>query len=147
MYTLIFLLRETLEPVLSYAKFLAHYDQTIVRLLHENNDKQENPSAVPAAQHRQSFLSPVDWLMGPPAESELPSENIHREWEKHHKTHREDCSSPKYIMMPNNQFRLAWDVFMALLLCMLAFWIPYRVCFYWNDDEVSQSCITSFSFY
>eukprot|EP00956_Cyclotella_meneghiniana_P026266 scaffold56342_cov36-Cyclotella_meneghiniana.AAC.1 len=43
--------------------------ETIVRLLHENNDKQGNSSAAPAAQHRQTFLSPVDWLMGPPAES------------------------------------------------------------------------------
>eukprot|EP00956_Cyclotella_meneghiniana_P023589 scaffold46165_cov127-Cyclotella_meneghiniana.AAC.2 len=41
----------------------------IDRTRRSNLAKRGNSSAAPAAQHQQSFLSPVDWLMGPPAES------------------------------------------------------------------------------
>jgi hypothetical protein len=42
---------------------------------------------------------------------------------------------PKYIILPQNKCRLAWDVILAIVLCVMAFYVPYRVCFYWNDDE------------
>ena len=71
--------------------------------------------------------------MGPPVENQ-PSENIYSEWEKQKHQH-DERPPPIYIMLPHNQFRLAWDVFMACLLCVMAFYIPYRVCFFWNDEE------------
>lgn len=117
--------------------------QTIVRLLHENNDE----SSAKTTQHRrESFLSPLDWLVSPPpTEAELPSENIHREWERR-KTQLIERPPPKYIMLPQNQFRLSWDVLMACLLCVLAFWIPYRVCFYWNDEDEGDETSPVFVF-
>jgi hypothetical protein len=105
--------------------------ETIVRLLHENND---NTSMNVTAHWRESIFSPLDWLIGPPTEAQLPPENIHRDEEVKRKSVNEN-PPPRYIMLPQNQFRLAWDVIMALLLMIMAFYIPYRVAFYWNDEE------------
>lgn len=41
---------------------------------------------------------------------------------------------PWYILLPHNQFRTAWDIFMSCLLLILAFYIPFRVCFYFDED-------------
>ena len=39
-----------------------------------------------------------------------------------------------YILLPHNRFRTAWDIFMTCLLLILAFYIPFRVCFYFDED-------------
>ncbi|KAL7502499.1 hypothetical protein ACHAXN_000448, partial [Cyclotella atomus] len=114
--------------------------ETIVRLLHENND---NTSMNVTAHRRESIFSPLDWLIGPPTEAQLPPENIHRDEEVKRKSVIEN-PPPSYIMLPQNRFRLAWDVIMALLLMIMAFYIPYRVAFYWNDEEEEDSTVFIF---
>ena len=82
-----------------------------------------------------TLLSPFDWLMGP-VNDEILLENIHDEWEQ--KQEIENISLPWYILSPQNKFRLGWDLFMAWLLSIMAYYIPFRVCFYWDavvEDE------------
>jgi hypothetical protein len=98
-----------------------------------------------STKHRESFFSPLDWLTAPPVDAELPSEDIYKEFQEK-QSKQMGRPSPKYIMLPQNQFRLAWDFFMALLLCAMAFYIPYRVCFYWNDDEEEDETSPIFLF-
>lgn len=45
---------------------------------------------------------------------------------------------PWYILLPHNRFRTAWDIFMTCLLLILAFYIPFRVCFYFDEDMGSD---------
>ena len=45
---------------------------------------------------------------------------------------------PWYILLPHNRFRTAWDIFMAWLLSIAAFYIPFRVCFYFDEDTASD---------
>lgn len=94
--------------------------------------------------HRESFFSPFDWLVAPPADSQISEANIHEEFEEKRKLM--ERPPPKYIMLPQNHFRLAWDFFMAILLCIMAFYIPYRVCFYWNDEEEEDETSPVFLF-
>eukprot|EP00984_Skeletonema_dohrnii_P027475 scaffold17009_cov78-Skeletonema_dohrnii-CCMP3373.AAC.2 len=42
---------------------------------------------------------------------------------------------PWFIIMHNQKARLSWDVIMAIILSVMAFYIPYRVCFFWEQDE------------
>ena len=45
---------------------------------------------------------------------------------------------PWFILLPHTRFRTAWDVFMAWLLSILAFYIPFRVCFYFDEDPATE---------
>ena len=62
---------------------------------------------------------------------------------------------PWYILLPHNRFRTAWDIFMTCLLLILAFYIPFRVCFYFDEDadtdrqalfwiELAADCLFAF---
>ena len=44
----------------------------------------------------------------------------------------------KYIVDPHGTFRITWDIFMSLILLYIAFYVPYRVCLYWDDENTSQ---------
>ena len=46
---------------------------------------------------------------------------------------------PWFILLPHTRFRTAWDVFMAWLLSILAFYIPFRVCFFFVEDPATES--------
>jgi hypothetical protein len=127
--------------------------KTIVRLLvdgrqsDEDEDADEGKDNTNTTTSRQSrgnrtrdslfhsVFSPSDWLMvsshDTPVQTDL---DIHREWERR-KSLLIERPPPKYIILPQNKFRLAWDVILAIVLCVMAFYVPYRVCFYWNDDE------------
>eukprot|EP00804_Cyclotella_cryptica_P024772 CCRYP_001743-RA/>CCRYP_001743-RA protein AED:0.39 eAED:0.37 QI:0/0.5/0/1/1/1/5/0/703 len=127
--------------------------ETIVRLLHENEvtpgvtvgDTSDDASKQ-TYHRRESLFSPVDWWMSPSSENQMPpSEDIHREWEKR-KLLLVERPPPKYIMLPQNKFRLAWDVIMAFLLCVMAFYVPYRVCFFWEDDDEGDETSPVFIF-
>ena len=53
----------------------------------------------------------------------------------HHKgTFYIPSKKPWYILLPHNRFRTSWDIFMTCLLLILAFYIPCRVCFYFDED-------------
>ena len=45
---------------------------------------------------------------------------------------------PWYILLPHSRFRTAWDIFMTCLLLILAFYIPFRVCFYFDEDTATD---------
>lgn len=45
---------------------------------------------------------------------------------------------PWFILLPHTRFRTAWDIFMAWLLSILAFYIPFRVCFYFDEDTATE---------
>ena len=45
---------------------------------------------------------------------------------------------PWFILLPHTRFRTAWDVFMAWILSILAFYIPFRVCFYFDEDPATE---------
>jgi len=42
-----------------------------------------------------------------------------------------------YIIHPSAQGKTSWDIFMSLVLAYVAFYVPYRVCLYWDDDELT----------
>ena len=45
---------------------------------------------------------------------------------------------PWFILLPHTRFRTAWDIGMAWLLSILAFYIPFRVCFYFDEDPATE---------
>ena len=93
---------------------------SIMRILKDQKSSQTEPSRSNVVD---TILSPVDWLMGP-VDDNLPDENIHEAWE-----HKQELQSPRrwYIFLPHSKFRLTWDLFMAWLLSLMAFYIPFRV--------------------
>ncbi|KAL7449679.1 hypothetical protein ACHAWC_001720, partial [Mediolabrus comicus] len=40
--------------------------------------------------------------------------------------------------------RLTWDGCLAIILCILSFYIPYRVCFYWEQESYDEESILIF---
>mmetsp|Transcript_18439 Transcript_18439/g.39934 ORF Transcript_18439/g.39934 Transcript_18439/m.39934 type:complete len:750 (-) Transcript_18439:98-2347(-) len=48
---------------------------------------------------------------------------------------------PWYIILPHNKYRTGWDIFMAWLLSILAFYIPFRVCFYFDSADSDRKAI------
>lgn len=78
------------------------------------------------------MLSPVDMLLGSGVDDISLDADVHDDWQKKREI---EVSSPWYIIHPSSKFRLVWDLVMAALLSVLAFYIPFRVCFYWNDVQ------------
>mmetsp|Transcript_17614 Transcript_17614/g.27611 ORF Transcript_17614/g.27611 Transcript_17614/m.27611 type:complete len:612 (-) Transcript_17614:717-2552(-) len=79
-----------------------------------------------------SILSPVDYLMGPG----ITSNDDFEMWQRH-----EDEQQKKkawFIILHHEKFRLSWDALMAIILSICAFYIPYRVCFFWEDDDDAE---------
>jgi hypothetical protein len=113
-----------------------HSQQTILRIL---NDKSETPKVEKRRSSRSidTFLSPLDWLMGSSTDVDAPLIKVHDEWE-HKRVLSDTVTHPWFIMLPHNKFRLGWDVVMAWLLCIMAFYVPFRVCFYWEDTLDDQ---------
>eukprot|EP00970_Alexandrium_tamarense_P004727 scaffold783_cov197-Alexandrium_tamarense.AAC.20 len=110
--------------------------ETILRIL---NDKSETPKVEKRRSSRSidTFLSPLDWLMGSSTDVDAPLIKVHDEWE-HKRVLSDTVTHPWFIMLPHNKFRLGWDVVMAWLLCIMAFYVPFRVCFYWEDTLDDQ---------
>ena len=53
--------------------------------------------------------------------------------------HKQDISGkPKYIFLPNGNFRVVWDMYIGLLLLYVAAWVPYRVTFLGDLGEILQ---------
>eukprot|EP00520_Triparma_pacifica_P006086 CAMPEP_0118657744 /NCGR_PEP_ID=MMETSP0785-20121206/14188_1 /TAXON_ID=91992 /ORGANISM="Bolidomonas pacifica, Strain CCMP 1866" /LENGTH=810 /DNA_ID=CAMNT_0006550695 /DNA_START=182 /DNA_END=2610 /DNA_ORIENTATION=- len=53
--------------------------------------------------------------------------------------HRQDFSKkPWYIILPNGNFRVGWDMYVGLLLLYVAAWVPYRVTFLGKLDTPWQ---------
>lgn len=48
-------------------------------------------------------------------------------------------AASKFIIDPHGTFRMCWDVWMAFVLVYIAFYVPYRVCLYWDDGELSST--------
>ncbi|KAL7551021.1 hypothetical protein ACHAWF_014220 [Thalassiosira exigua] len=108
---------------------------SIMRILKERETSNEEAAARSSL--ADTILSPVDWLLGP-VDDIPPNENIHKAWESKREL---DSHNPRpwYILLPYSRFRSAWDLFLACLLCLLAFYIPFRVCFFWEDEEEASS--------
>ena len=51
------------------------------------------------------------------------------------------AKKPWYIILPHNKYRTGWDIFMAWLLSILAFYIPFRVCFYFDSADSDRKAI------
>jgi hypothetical protein len=53
--------------------------------------------------------------------------------------HKQDISGkPKYILLPNANFRVGWDMYIGMLLLYVAAWVPYRVTFLGELDDILQ---------
>ena len=99
--------------------------ESIMRLLKDQGD-QPKPTK---SNHRRtivdSMLSPVDWLVDPVGDTIQAEEDIHTQiWE--HNQLLKQAPRPCYIILPQGRFRLTWDFFMACLLSIMAFYIPFR---------------------
>ena len=46
-----------------------------------------------------------------------------------------NVQNPSYILLPNGKFRTKWDVYMAIVLSFVAFYVPFRVCLQWNESD------------
>ena len=44
----------------------------------------------------------------------------------------------RFVIDPHGTFRITWDIFMSFVLLYIAFYVPYRVCLYWDDETTSQ---------
>lgn len=82
-----------------------------------------------------NVLSPVDYLMGPCLTDSLSNEDFE---ELQREDEQNKRSRPPYIIIHNGKFRLSWDASLAIILCIMAFYIPYRVCFFWEQDNEEE---------
>ena len=48
-------------------------------------------------------------------------------------------NKPWFIFLPYGGFRTGWDVSMAWVLAFVSFYVPFRVCLFWDDDTQSDS--------
>ena len=84
-----------------------------------------------------SILSPVDYLTGPgtnlPSNEDFEVEEWQQQQDQQKKKYR-----PWYIILHNGKFRLSWDAVVAIILSIMAFYIPYRVCFFWEQDNEEE---------
>jgi len=44
---------------------------------------------------------------------------------------------PWWVIHPSSTKKTVWDIFMSVVLGYVAFYVPYRVCLYWDDDELT----------
>ena len=77
-----------------------------------------------------SILSPVDFMMGPGTIDVASNDDF--DWQREEDQQKK---RPWFIILHNQKARLSWDVIMAIILSVMAFYIPYRVCFFWEQDE------------
>ena len=66
-------------------------------------------------------------------------DDSHIDWSEVYKTQNQDNSLPFGIIDPSSTFRNSWDLFMSVILLYIAFYVPYRVCLYWDDDNLSDN--------
>lgn len=109
--------------------------ETMLRLLRDQNQTSQTHTRTSM---RNTILSPVDWLMGS-VDDDLPDEDVHEAFQQKRELENRNNAHPWYVLLPRSQFRLTWDFCMAWLLCFLAFYIPFRVCFYWEEAVESKS--------
>ena len=110
--------------------------QSIMHIIHDKNPGPPRPTFV------ETLLCPTDWLVKP---EETPvNESTHDLWAQ--KQGKDDLTRPWCILSPNGSFRLVWDFFMAWLLSVMAFYIPYRVCLHWEENEEDISIFIFESF-
>ena len=98
------------------------------------NDKKISSQKIHGERRRSSLrsstsLSPVDYLMGP----EIGS-NEFEVWQRQEDDQQKE-KKKWYIILHNQKGRLMWDALVAVILSVMAFYIPYRVCFFWEDDN------------
>ncbi len=84
-----------------------------------------------------TLLNPVDLLVNP--ERTLTSVDIQEQWQQKQLAGNTTRRTPWYIFLPHAKFRLTWDAMMASLLSLMAFYIPFRVCFYWEEAVEPRS--------
>ena len=98
--------------------------ESIMRLLKDQGDQ---PKPIKSNHRRtivDSMLSPVDWLVDPVGDTQA-EEDIHTQiWE--HNQLVKQTPRPWYIILPQSRGRLTWEFFMACLLSIMAFYIPFR---------------------
>lgn len=98
--------------------------ESIMRLLKDQGD-QPKPNKSNRRTIVDSMMSPVDWLVDPVGDTIQAEEDIHTQiWE--HNQLVKQAPRPWYIILPQGRFRLTWDFFMACLLSIMAFYIPFR---------------------
>jgi len=98
--------------------------ESIMRLL---KDQGEQPKPIKSNRRTivDSMLSPVDWLVDPVGDTIQAEEDIHTQiWE--HNQLVKQTPRPWYIILPQSRGRLTWEFFMACLLSIMAFYIPFR---------------------
>ena len=109
--------------------------ETIARIIIK--DKQINDE-----RRNSSFLIP-DFLG---AGIKLPSnEDDFDMWRRYDRDDEERCKNrPWYIILHNQKGRLTWDAVVATILCLMAFYVPYRVCFFWEQEDEDAKSILIF---
>ena len=123
--------QRVLRPSVRRRSSLNRTRQTIVRLLKDNEQTRE-------ARRSTNLLSPLDLLVNPDDNNVMHEDELHQIWEQKQEDQKKS-TRPWYIILPSSKFRLTWDFFMSWLLSMMAFYIPYRVCLYWEEDVEARS--------
>ena len=119
--------------------------ESIARIIIKDKKEKEK---VHNEQRRSSFagkniLSPNDFSIGPTTHFPLNEDEDFHEilWQRQE---NEKSNLPWYIFLQNGKARLSWDALMAIILCVMAFYIPYRVCFFWQQDNYEEHSIFIF---
>lgn len=69
-------------------------------------------------------------------------DDSHIDWSEVYKTQERENRLPLGIIDPSSTFRNSWDLFMSFILLYIAFYVPYRVCLFWDDDNLSDNLQT-----
>lgn len=82
-------------------------------------------------------------LLGRSTHSDMDTltEEYQEGWQRQEKERRKKRC---YIILHNGKPRLTWDGCLAIILCILSFYIPYRVCFFWEQESYDEESILIF---
>jgi hypothetical protein len=82
-------------------------------------------------------------LLGRSTHSDMDTltEEYQEAWQRQEKERRKKIW---YIILHNGKPRLSWDGCLAIILCILSFYIPYRVCFFWEQESYDEESILIF---
>jgi len=124
--------RASLRTVTARPRRSSYARETIARIIINDkkihSERRRNSSFL-----GNNILSPVDYLMGPGG---MTSNDDFEMWQR-----QEDEMQQKkawFIILHNQKGRLSWDALVACILSILAFYVPYRVCFFWEDNDAEE---------
>lgn len=93
-------------------------------------------------ERKSSFVGSID-LLGRSTHSDM--DTLTEEYQEAlQRQEKERRKKRWYIILHNGKPRLTWDGCLAIILCVLSFYIPYRVCFFWEQESYDEESILIF---